>query len=274
MKARSTNDERRPLRTLGVMMGLLTLLAAGAVHAQGGPQCVSVLPATVEMNTAVVGDLVKTIVMEKEVFHCFNAPESRGLNPPPTVPESIVDVQLFTELTEQRVGDTFATIETAFDAVICSKFVYSARLQQCQSIRIPRPQDPATLSGCAFESPFGGHPVAMTTVTVGDLVKTIKAQKEVFSCPSSDGKVFVDFTTFTHIVEKAEDDGFTQTQKNMQAAVCRKLLKPVSGAGFGVPAGGFGIDRGGGGGGGGGPELVAEPVGIVRCDAFPVPFRE
>jgi hypothetical protein len=239
---------------MGVAMGLLTLVGAGAVHAQRAPVargCVSVLPATVEMNTVAVGDLVKTVVMEKEVFHCFKW-QSPRLPPPILPPEVVIDVQLFTELTERKVGDTFGTIEAGFHAVICKKDVAGARLEECENVRVPVLES-AAVGGCVFESPSGGHPVAMTTVAIGDLVRTIKAQKEVFRCPSPAGEVFVDFTTFTEIVEKSEDDAFTQTQKRMHAAVCHKLLSNDPGGGFIKPL---------------------MPVRIAGCEDFPVSFRE
>lgn len=243
------NDQRTPLTMTGMAIGLLTLLAGGTAYAQ---RCVSELPATVAMNTVASGDLVKTVVMEKEVFRCFKR-ESPRLPRRIFHQEAVVDVQLFTERTDRRVGDVFETIETAFHAVVCKKDVDAAQLEECDNIRIPD-LDSATVAGCSFESPVGGHPVAMATVTVGDLVRTIKAQKEVFRCPSPGGEVFVDFTTFTELVEKAEEGGVTRTQKRVQAAVCHKFLPDDPGGGFL-----------------GGP---ARPVRIAGCEAFPVPFSE
>jgi hypothetical protein len=163
----------------------------------------------------------------------------------------VIDVQLFTELVERRVDDRFETVEILFKAALCRKFPGSAALEACGFVRLPVLDPPNLVSACRLQSPFAGHPVAMNTVVVGDLVKTIKAQTEVFRCPTSSGEVYADLTTFTEIFERSGEDGFESEGGRILATVCYKRALVVHGDAVVGEA--------------------ADPVTLLGCQEIPVP---
>ena len=219
---------------VGVMLLLAGVLLASEAQAalcfveDRGPQ--------VEMNTVVVGNLVKTIEVEKFEFPCGDDPNK---------PTQIRDVQIFTEVIETQEKETFSILAKRFQVITCDEDTRTATLLGCNSSTPPPLTIPIRRADCkdagSIVNPL--HlpiPIAMNTVVVGDLVKTVKAQKELFFCGADLVKAdLVSLTTFTEIIEKKAKKGFDIVQKGFELATCRisKIDAVVLGCGISrVPA--------------------------------------
>jgi hypothetical protein len=71
----------------------------------------------VEMQTVVLGKLVMTVKVEKEVFQCSGR---------------IADLYLFTRIVESAGSHSFDPVATQFDGVICFKDEATAKIAACQ----------------------------------------------------------------------------------------------------------------------------------------------
>ena len=112
-------------------------------------------------------------------------------------------MQLFIELIERATADGFEALEKRFVAVICRKDPRTARLLGCKHVRTPALDGPPTFVDCRF---VGAGPPATNTVAVGKLIKTVKAQREVFRCRRNPDdflkSVIVDMILFTELIEQ------------------------------------------------------------------------
>jgi hypothetical protein len=135
-----------------------------------------------ELNLVVVKTIAKSIAMEKEVFLCEG---------------SIKDVETFIDWVQ--VGATKPRAPTVVQAA-CEKS-YSKGVVSCKSRRVTVGPPSSPLRGCK-PLPMDrqpASPVRMSSVVVGQLVKTVKVEKEIWSCPKGIGDIYL----FTEIVEKA-----------------------------------------------------------------------
>jgi hypothetical protein len=148
-----------------------------------------------EMNSVVFRDLVKTVVMEKEVFNCtsqFGLPQ-------------IKDVETFVEVVERRDGREMRVVDERVEVAQCIKNLGNGRIT-CSAYTVDLdPVQSQPLSGCS--PPADGRqprdPVEMETAVSGSLVKTIKVEKEIFQCGGGPavGEFIGDLYLFTEIIE-------------------------------------------------------------------------
>ncbi len=183
---------------VAIAVGPATAPASGERAAQADPECglAEVQPEEpLAMNTVRVGNLVKTIATEKELFTCVD--ESGDV-------VQVHDLETFVEIVERRKGRGFATLARRVDVAVCAKNL-SAGTVACGARTVPLRPTQRPLTGCSalrgsypfepIEQPR--RPLEMNTVVVGDLVKTIKLDKEIFECRGLVGDVYL----FTEIVE-------------------------------------------------------------------------
>ncbi len=191
----------------------------------------------VQMNTVLWGTqsvpagdfaLFRTVKLDKEVFECPG-------NPILGTPATIVDVQLFTEISNvvQVTPLSVSVFVPDFEVNTCVKEPASASLLSCDVSTPPLIlSGPPTFSGCTPLAP-PSQPNPMTTAAAFSgnpdhaITKTIAAQKELFSCGSAtfNGRVFanviVDLETFTEIVS-LNVHGVAKNVKESFETVCVK----------------------------------------------------
>ena len=176
------------------------------------------VPPKVKMNTAVVDQFVKTIEVEKYHWVCGHEPE-------------VVErhIQIFTELLEERVEreeDTvFANPKFTFEVVTCdikrNGVIVGCTFKTFED-GIESPTDCSMPTPA--ENPYGTE-ITMNTAVIDSFVKTIKAEKDIFTCRFSPSRllpkksILKSLTTFTEIVEKPPGEDF-KTQKQVFGVVC------------------------------------------------------
>jgi hypothetical protein len=155
-----------------------------------------------ELNHVALGNLVKTLAMEKEVFVCLDR-EGRRV-------DRVRDVETFIEIVEGTVkGPSMRRVELSLQVAQCTKdFVEgSVGCRMSKPDRAIRRLESSVLDLRTCQPHGSAHlqprdPVEMGTVPVGaQLVKTTKVEKEVLDC---EGRV-VDLYLFTDIVERRTD---------------------------------------------------------------------
>lgn len=231
------------MRRLTVTMPALAVVAVAIWVLGTGKPAFGQLPCTpqdldhpIEMNTVVVRNLVKTIKVEKEIFFCDTNADG--------VPDRIVDLQIFTKIAERirpalAVGappiTQFPIVSKTFEVVTCVKDIADPTAVKCQSEEPPAslPVQPPPQN--VPPRPVPKDPIEMNTVVVGNIIKTVKAQKEVFlePPPLTGGSGFIlDVETFTEIFEKVVGpQQIPRTvAKRVEVAVCKKEVPPVPGA--------------------------------------------
>jgi hypothetical protein len=184
-----------------------------------------------KLNLVALRGSAKTIAMEKEVFDCFNAQSTL---------EQIKDVETFIELVagagHDRKKDSSGRHESngqpspsaaalSVSTVTCSKSLIDGRVA-CSTGAVPIGVTQAPLAGCSMTRgtyPFAAveqptHPVEMSSVVVGEAVKTVKVEKEVFDCA---GRV-ADLYLFTNRVETASHGSFGPAKTTFTGVVCFK----------------------------------------------------
>jgi hypothetical protein len=208
------------------LVTLLAWLAAPAVGAdraaQQEPECrlAEVQPEEpLAMNTVVVGKLVKTIATEKEIFTCTDAAGDIV---------QIRDVETFVEIVEAvaRRPPGFVTIARSVDVTECNKDLEEGTVVcRSRTVRLGTTQRP--LAGCRpvrgtypfepIEQPR--RPLEMNSVVVGDLVKTIKVDKEIFECAET---LVGDVYLFTEVVERREGRTIRPVATDFDGIICFK----------------------------------------------------
>jgi hypothetical protein len=179
--------------------------------------------APLKLNLVAVGDLVKAIAMEKEVFECYDARSTLT---------QLKDVETFIEIVRVRTeakgkGGTAGLKTTAIqvDVATCTKDLVAGRVA-CRTDALPVGTTSAPLARCSVNRgtyPFPPveqptHPVEMASVRVDRLVDTVKVEKEVFDCA---GRI-ADLYLFTERVEEARDDTFRSVENTFRGIVCFK----------------------------------------------------
>jgi hypothetical protein len=165
-----------------------------------------------EMNSVVTnanGDLrVKTIHVEKEVFNCQAQPRPNSFWP------IIVDVSIITEIIENV---TAQPINKTIEVVTCQKNATNGDVLGCK-LKVPSTNLPLNTSCSQYPLTL---PVKMNSVVVSPgLVKTIKAEKEVFRCDVPiNYKKIKDVTIFTEILENLSNG---TSKKTYEVVTCLK----------------------------------------------------
>lgn len=212
---------------------LLGPLAAGGGSASPSPspipqgcQLKSPQPeAPLKLNVVAVRQFVKSIAMEKEVFNCYDA-QSRLAQ--------IKDVETFIEIIERtqpgrsKKSPSAGTVVLAkrVEVVSCVKDLGNGRVsckseaKQLGTTNTPLMQCSTTHGTYPFaEVDQPSHPVEMETVVLRNgLVKTVKVEKEVFSCSGRVADVYL----FTHIHETATARAVRTTGMRFEGAICFK----------------------------------------------------
>jgi hypothetical protein len=218
-------------RTRWALLGGLMLVAATAwvlvPLAFGQAQKTTCKPLTkphMEMNT-VDAVVVKTVAMEKEVFACRSS--NGGF---------MRDLETFVELTEAVPdGVRFLEAEVAVATAICDKPIRDPVSATCSAQAVEVGTGTVELGRCEAPDPDQQpeDPVAMNSIAVPGvgpgqvLAKTIKVDKEVFSCERGIADVYI----FTEIGERgfanAEfPNGTVQTDfRRFVGVVCLKSVK-------------------------------------------------
>ena len=176
--------------------------------------------APLELDVVVVGRLVKTIAMQKEVFDCFDGQSTIA---------AIKDVETFVEIVGKRTSEKRGFLETTatrIEAATCTKSLRTGRVG-CGVAPVQLGATRTPLAGC---SPMHGSypfdpveqpsdPVEMSTVRFGGgLVDTVKVEKEVFDCGGRIGDLYL----FTEIVEAARADTIRPVERRFSGVVCLK----------------------------------------------------
>lgn len=146
-------------------------------------------------------DYAKSIAMEKEVFLCEG---------------SIKDVETFIEWVQVRSGSFMKPRTPTVEQAACEK-AYPRGLVTCKSRRVTVGPPSIPLKGCKPQ-PMDRQPAApvrMSSVVLGRLVKTVKVEKEIWSCRQGIGDVYL----FTEIVEAAPGK---VSQRLFEGIVCFK----------------------------------------------------
>jgi hypothetical protein len=157
----------------------------------------------VEMNTVVIGSKVKTIHVEKHLFDCPTNVAGLFLK---------ADVSIIIEKFEDLSGTV--PPKFTFESVTCVTNP-NLVLPICQ--QFPRVSTPINQPCVASNV---GSPIEMNTVTTSnDIIKTIKAETQVFTCSGPDpADIRIrDITTFTDIFENT---AVTILKKSYQPVIC------------------------------------------------------
>lgn len=210
------------MRTKWITCSALLLLAGALlgseVQAQEERVCVLGGPSSLEMNTVTVGNLVKTIKVEKVILRCGTGTAA---------PTSIVDLQLFTEVIERLHGARFEIVDKRFEVITCEKPIGGVTVPRCERSTPQILSQPPTVPFCTVSEAQPEDPIAMNTIVHGDFVKTIKVQKELFTCqpppvpgPPPSLPLAVDLNTFTEIIQRKQGNTFIVVDKRVEATIC------------------------------------------------------
>ena len=144
------------------------------------------------MNTVVIGDLAKTVAMQKELFNCFRDDQL----------VQIRELETFIEIIERKTRSTVTGVEKRVEVAECIKDLEAGTVRcRARDLDLGPASNVPPLLGC---QPLGQDPLDMNTVVLGDFAKTIKVEKEVFKCvrvprqPAEIGDLYI----FTEIIER------------------------------------------------------------------------
>ncbi|HEY7257691.1 MAG TPA: hypothetical protein VH459_01415, partial [Gaiellales bacterium] len=133
-----------------------------------------------------------------------------------------LDVETFVDLIERARHTTVKTIGKRVEIASCTKdkkllSLDPARLP-CTTKDVALRGDSPSFRGCTLLD-LPSDPVEMNTVPLvgGELVKTIKVEKEVWACRAT----VLDLYVFTEILEAASG-GFQPVSKRFEAIVCQR----------------------------------------------------
>jgi hypothetical protein len=219
------------LAALGVALGLLVPLAlAGGDHAKRASAVTCTVSSTptpafpLELNTVAFGTLAKTVAMEKDVLNC------QGQGPSGTV-SLTRDVETFVDVAERIPPSGTPTVTMLAPTVfvsICDKTPAPAAAGggiACKqvSVRVTKATAPPLTNQCGQPIAQLPDPVEMNSINFhDDWVKTIKVEKEIYSC--NDGTTFNDLYLFTELLEKknANGDNFTPPIARVVGVFCQR----------------------------------------------------
>jgi len=196
-----------------------------------GCQLVSPQPeAPLKLNLVAVNNIAKTIVMEKEVFNCYDSQSTLA---------SVRDVQTFMEIIERGVSGKSSrhhgnggkppgvtALGKMVQADTCIKDLKSGGVS-CKSVSIPLGVTTTPLEKCRVTKgtypfpvvPQPTHPVEMSTVKLNDrLVKTVTVEKEVFDCAGQIGDLYL----FTEVIESAHGSDVRPVGTQFEGVICLK----------------------------------------------------
>jgi hypothetical protein len=203
-----------------------------------------------ELNTETLGPRFKSVAMEKEVFTCNSGTQT-------------VDVETFIEIVEKVVDDDndnnddrAITESSRVETATCIKD-FAGGYVACNNSTVPvRSISAADVFSASCSNQYATQPqdpVAMTTEETGDIVKTIKVEKEALkNCVPAvqpdtvQGTFPADHYLFTEILESKRGG----TIKPLAGANGHRFLGFLC---FKDPAGGSSND---------------EPPSITSCDRF------
>jgi hypothetical protein len=191
--------------------------------------------APLKLNVISLGNVAKTIVMEKEIFNCFDSSSTLA---------TVRDVQTFIEIVERGVrgkahqhdsygqhgkGGTSPSVQALGKMVQADTCIKDLRTGgvSCRSVSLPLGVTTTPLKGCHVTKgtyPFPTitqptHPVEMSTVRLSDrLVKTVSVEKEVFDCGGQIGDLYL----FTEIIELAKGNDVRPVSTQFEGVMCLK----------------------------------------------------
>jgi hypothetical protein len=168
-------------------MWLFVPLAASGTRQGLTCRVLAPLPSSLQQNTVASGTLVKTVAMEKEVFNC--TPTAGGA---PTIRDQETFIDLIERTSTTGIGPVGSP---QVESATCDKSL-SNGLVRCSSVPVSLGTVSAPIAGCT-QGPQPPGP-QMNTVTIGKFVKTVKVEKELFTCGSSIADVYV----FTEVIEQ------------------------------------------------------------------------
>jgi hypothetical protein len=186
--------------------------------------------APLKLNVVALHNVAKTIVMEKEVFNCYDSQSTLA---------SVRDVQTFIEVIERSVhgrphgkhgeggkSTGVQAIGKMVQADTCIKDLKSGGVS-CKSVNVPLGVTTTPLSKCRVTKgtypfpvvPQPTHPVEMSTVSLGGrLVKTVAVEKEVFDCGGQIGDLYL----FTEVIELANGFAVRPVATQFEGVMCLK----------------------------------------------------
>jgi hypothetical protein len=196
-----------------------------------GCQLVSPQPeAPLKLNVIAWGNLAKTIVMEKEIFNCYDSQSTLA---------SVRDVQTFIEIVERGVrGKSYGkhgkaatspsvqALGKMVQADTCIKDLKTGGVS-CKSVELPLGVTKTPLERCRVTKgtypfpvvPQPTHPVEMSTVRLSDrLIKTVAVEKEVFDCGGQIGDLYL----FTEVIELAKGLHVRPVDTQFEGVICLK----------------------------------------------------
>lgn len=128
------------------------------------------------------------------------------------------------------MSSQFPVVSKTFEVVICEKNLdLSVKCATQQPPPGTFPVDQVKCGGTQQDLPIRppSDPIEMNTVVVGDLIKTVKAQKEVLGCVGPNGQLLtVDVETLTEIIEQATADAIKPVLKRVEVSFCVKPAFP------------------------------------------------
>jgi len=223
--------------TVAVLVALGALVVVGSAGSASpspspspipsGCQLVSPQPeAPLKLNLVSLHGVAKTIVMEKEVFNCYDSRSTLA---------SVRDVQTFIELIERGVSGRsrgkhhgqpgVEALGKMVQADTCIKDLKSGGVS-CRSVSLPLGVTTTPVKGCSVTKgtyPFPvvtqpTHPVEMSTVSIGRLVKTVAVEKEVLDCGGQIGDLYL----FTEVIEQAKGFAVRPVSTQFEGVMCLK----------------------------------------------------
>jgi hypothetical protein len=230
-------ERRGTAAVVAALFVLVIVRSAGAASPSPSPspipqgcQLVSPQPeAPLKLNLVSLHDVAKTIVMEKEVFDCYDSQSTLA---------SVRDVQTFIEMIERGVqgkprgkhdDDRRSGVQALgkmVQADTCIKDLKAGGVS-CKSVSLPLGVTTTPLKGCRVTKgtypfpvvPQPTHPVEMSTVAIGSgLVKTVAVEKEVFDCGGQIGDLYL----FTEVIEQAKGFTVRPVSTRFEGVMCLK----------------------------------------------------
>ena len=168
--------------------------------------------APLKLNLVAAGGFVKSIVVEKEIFNCYDAKSSLA---------SIKDVETVIETVERglvsrdaRGNDrsTMTAVAKSVEVDTCTKNLQTGGIS-CTSQAMPLGVTSTPLAKCSVTKgtyPFDvvqqpAHPLEMSTVALENgLVETVHVEKEIFDCSGQIGDLYL----FHRNIEVQDKTGF------------------------------------------------------------------
>jgi hypothetical protein len=210
------------------LCALLLSSAAGAASPSPSPspipegcQLASPQPeAPLMLNVVAVENLAKTIVMEKEVFNCYDAQSTLA---------QVKDVQTFIELIERGErgkSPGMKALGKTVEADTCINDLKSGGVS-CKSVSVPLGVTTTPLAKCSVTKgtyPFPvvqqpTHPLEMSTARLSNrLVKTVMVEKQVFDCAGQIGDLYL----FTEVIELARGTDLQRVGTRFEGVFCLK----------------------------------------------------